>query len=172
MLWAHFNKIHLCFFFSVYVSWEFNCRLSFDTRSWTQRGWLGAWMDVYQKGGHTEKYGEVERTGERGKKKSQHTRKLGKLMNWCWVKRRQWARGTAAVEGGWRGPKERQAQKAGGYKGGLGSVFLAHWVEEGGIFSRGFSRGVYLEAGCVKRQRENRRDVHCTLRPAWCKSLQ
>lgn len=40
-------------------------------------------MDVYQKGGHTRKYGAVERTGERGKKKSHHTRKLGKLMNWC-----------------------------------------------------------------------------------------
>lgn len=46
---------------------------------------------------------------------------------------------------------EKSKQQAGGCKGGLGWIFLARGVGEGGIFSKGFSRGVYLEPGCVKK---------------------
>lgn len=41
--------------------------------------------------------------------------------------------------------------KEGISKGGLGRIFLACGVGEGGIFARGFSRGVYLDSGCVKK---------------------
>ena len=54
-----------------------------------------------------------------------------------------------------RGPDVKQTERkecgGGGCKGGLGWIFLACGVGEGGIFSRGFSRGVYLELGCVEK---------------------
>lgn len=49
------------------------------------------------------------------------------------------------------GQKCQRAWGWGGCKGGLGWIFLVCGVGEGGISSKGFSRGVYLELGCAEK---------------------
>lgn len=53
-----------------------------------------------------------------------------------------------------KGRRGRQTEKRWGCKGGLGWIFLVCGVGEGGVSSKGFSRGVYLERA------DSRRDVH------------
>jgi len=90
----------------------------------------------------------VTGAGENKRKESHHTQAFGILWDneLPLSGRSEQVRGAAVKQ-----EDRRKAGKEGGCKGGLGWVFLACEVGEGGIFSRGFSRGVYLELGCVKK---------------------
>lgn len=123
--WAHFKKIHLCFF-CVCGSWELIC--------WS--GSLNGGMARFL----------CQQKCQAGLKRSL-SEGLCQLMNWTRI--------ACKDVNKWQGQQSRRQKEKpesrGGCTGGLEWIFLACGVGEGGIFSKGFSTGVYLELGCVKK---------------------